>query len=1033
MAPKSVSLTVRYSKPGSQPPIFLAGSFSDPAWHPQEMQYTTNEAGEHDFYKEVQVEEGGAYQYKFRIGEGDWELNEDSPTVTDDVGNRNNLLSVPVSEEQTTEPEHDEHPPAAEEATSHPIAEMVNTISEHISGEKAVESAPVDAKDEEHAKEETTEEHHPEPEEHVKKDTTEEQHTGPEEYAKEETTEEQHTEPEEHAKEETTEEHHPEPEEHVKKDTTEEQHTEPEEHAKEEMTEEHHPEPEEHLKEETMEEQHPEPKEHAEEETTQEQHPEPKEHATITPAHTNTPVPETVEDVSEADTPEVAEIPEEVQSNVHHIHEDASISPAAEDDNARAQHVADALLQPTDGTQSHEPEGQAASESLTIPSGTVEPTSTPAAQPDEESPETVASPTLIVEKVDDELRHGDDFGSAATVAQKDAHLLRLQDAVPDHVITRSESRTPELAETAAEVSESAALLDRDRDPPTPPMSDEEAGRIGYRRMSSTPIPEVAKTAAEVADVAATLHDRPALHLETAPEASAIRDDDEDLLDSGASTPESQKAPRFSYECLGEEDIGVPALPTHSRSPTDPLEPVRSPYEEPVVVDWNDPSIEMFPTDRAGIINTIQRLTEHLPEDVPNLDIVPPSPVIGPNGQIWEGRSPAPSPAVLAHQISPSLDSITEEHDELHETLVSLPPASKLTSRDSDKENTSLNKWLDNSMTVADGDEKTKLDGTHEAVESETTKSAGVESENVAPEPAELVVQAKDEVETEALNEEPVEETREPELSSTSNVEETTAKETEPIVQAKDEIGTKALNEEVVAESREPEASSTSKVEETTAEETKEPPIVELPQGSGELELTSEEQREETITAPEEISSEVKEVSPESPPPGPVEQTSSEEVHVPSPETPLVVSDKQLGNEDEVREITTDGDSPNIIVQPATPAASKSEFVPKPLDTAKTTAIEEENGRQVKSRKNPRSQSPERPITPSSMRSATRDTKSKNFLKAFWHVLFVDWIGGLIRALCGGRGGYTLLAVSAIVVVVIAPTLYSSYTGSSLWR
>jgi hypothetical protein len=44
----------------------------------------------------------------------------------------------------------------------------------------------------------------------------------------------------------------------------------------------------------------------------------------------------------------------------------------------------------------------------------------------------------------------------------------------------------------------------DRDPPTPPISDEEAGRIGYRRMSSTPLSQVAKTAAEVADVAATL-------------------------------------------------------------------------------------------------------------------------------------------------------------------------------------------------------------------------------------------------------------------------------------------------------------------------------------------------------------------------------------------------------------------------------------------------------------------------------------------------------------------------------------------------
>jgi len=408
----------------------------------------------------------------------------------------------------------------------------------------------------------------------------------------------------------------------------------------------------------------------------------------------------------------------------------------------------------------------------------------------------------------------------------------------------------------------------------------------------------------------------------------------------------------------------------------------------VAIDWNDPSIERFPTDRAGIFHTIRRLTEHLPEDVPDLDIVPPSPVIGPNGQIQEGRSPAPSPAVIAHQLSPSLDSITEENDEI---LFSLPVVSKLTSRGSDKENTTLNKWLNNSTTVSNEDEKANLDSASEPVEPETPKSAEVESktDTTKPEsePAEPVVQAVDEVETEeALNKDVVEETRErePELSSTSKDGEATAEE----ATAEDPI----VEETTVGETT---------AEETTAEETK-PSHIELPQGSGALELTSKEQREETITTPGEISTEVKEVTAESPPPEPVEQAS----HAPSPETPLVVSDRQLGLDDEVREITTDGDSPNITVQPATPAASKTEFVPKPLDTAKTTAIEEENGRQVTSRKPPRSQSPERPITPSSMRSATKDTKSKNFLKAFWRVVFVDWIGGIIRALCGGRGSYT---------------------------
>lgn len=305
-----------------------------------------------------------------------------------------------MSEEPLAKPKQVDHPTAAKEATSHPIAEVVNAISEHISGEGQAEHALIDTKDEDSV---------------------------------------------------------------------------------------------------------------TEEETSREA--EPKEHTMITPAHTNTPVPEAAEDIKETEAPKMVQIPEEVQLNVHHVNEDASLTPAAaEDDDARAQHIADSIssLYPTDGAQSQETGSQATSASLSpLLPGTHEPTSTPAVQVDQASPETI-SPSLMIEKVDDGLQQRDDFGSAATVGQNDAHLLRSQNAVPDHVIMRLESSTPELADTAAEVSESAALLDRDRDPPTPPMSDEEAGRIGYRRMSSTPIPEVAKTAAEVADVAATLDERPAV-------------------------------------------------------------------------------------------------------------------------------------------------------------------------------------------------------------------------------------------------------------------------------------------------------------------------------------------------------------------------------------------------------------------------------------------------------------------------------------------------------------------------------------------
>lgn len=69
-------------------------------------------------------------------------------------------------------------------------------------------------------------------------------------------------------------------------------------------------------------------------------------------------------------------------------------------------------------------------------------------------------------------------------------------------ISRSGASTPGFVRTAAEVADSAALLDQE--PPEPEIPDEEAGRLGVRRLSLTPIPQVAMTAAEVADTAETL-------------------------------------------------------------------------------------------------------------------------------------------------------------------------------------------------------------------------------------------------------------------------------------------------------------------------------------------------------------------------------------------------------------------------------------------------------------------------------------------------------------------------------------------------
>lgn len=72
--------TVKYALPGTKPPVYLAGSFSDPTWQPQEMEYEEVN-GEFEFRKEIEVQPGQQYDYKFRLGPGDWwVLDEAAPT-----------------------------------------------------------------------------------------------------------------------------------------------------------------------------------------------------------------------------------------------------------------------------------------------------------------------------------------------------------------------------------------------------------------------------------------------------------------------------------------------------------------------------------------------------------------------------------------------------------------------------------------------------------------------------------------------------------------------------------------------------------------------------------------------------------------------------------------------------------------------------------------------------------------------------------------------------------------------------------------
>ena len=72
--------TITFSSPGALPPVFIAGSFTEPPWNPEELEHNTENGKLADisteqpdlrFYKAFDVPPG-RWQYKFRLGLGDW-------------------------------------------------------------------------------------------------------------------------------------------------------------------------------------------------------------------------------------------------------------------------------------------------------------------------------------------------------------------------------------------------------------------------------------------------------------------------------------------------------------------------------------------------------------------------------------------------------------------------------------------------------------------------------------------------------------------------------------------------------------------------------------------------------------------------------------------------------------------------------------------------------------------------------------------------------------------------------------------------
>ncbi|KAI4207493.1 MAG: hypothetical protein LQ346_000538 [Caloplaca aetnensis] len=115
---------ISFGSLGACPPVYVAGSFTVPEWQPQELNYSVNESDEdkvveqpsYTFSRTFDVPVG-TFQYKFRLGQGDWWVcGGNEVVVTDALGNHNNRLVVAPEPQDTgdtpAEVTHEEKEPA---------------------------------------------------------------------------------------------------------------------------------------------------------------------------------------------------------------------------------------------------------------------------------------------------------------------------------------------------------------------------------------------------------------------------------------------------------------------------------------------------------------------------------------------------------------------------------------------------------------------------------------------------------------------------------------------------------------------------------------------------------------------------------------------------------------------------------------------------------------------------------------------------------------------------------------------------------
>ncbi|MCJ1310565.1 hypothetical protein MMC25_004230 [Agyrium rufum] len=88
---RNVYISLKHAE--AKPPVFVAGAFTNPPWEPRELKHrAVDNSEEYEFVASFPAKEG-QYQYKFRIGTGDWWIcDQSAQQVQDDAGNWNNVL-----------------------------------------------------------------------------------------------------------------------------------------------------------------------------------------------------------------------------------------------------------------------------------------------------------------------------------------------------------------------------------------------------------------------------------------------------------------------------------------------------------------------------------------------------------------------------------------------------------------------------------------------------------------------------------------------------------------------------------------------------------------------------------------------------------------------------------------------------------------------------------------------------------------------------------------------------------------------------